>query len=139
MRKSSRPYGVSGSERKEWLSLHRFSEESLRVLSNLLKTLFLVVFCCVIMIKLFFPGLSHFPRSEKAEISFSMSDNKTYITYIASISTFLQRYRDDVQINQMNYESCGGKYESKNQHTLSEKLELRLVSLYQMCTCIKHT
>lgn len=61
-----------------------------------------------------FPGLSHFPRSDKAEISFNMSDNKTYNTYTESITKFLVRYNDDMQIDQMKYESCGGKYESKN-------------------------
>lgn len=57
------------------------------------------------------PGLSHFPRSDKAEISFSLSDNKTYDAYIRSISKFLLHYHDDAQIDQMKYENCGGKYE----------------------------
>lgn len=65
-----------------------------------------------------FPGLSHFPRSEKAEISFKMSDNKTYNTYTKSITDFLERYHDDRQTNEMKFESCGGKYESKNEHIL---------------------
>lgn len=76
---------------------------------------------------LFFLGLSHFPRSDKAEISFNMSDNKTYDTYITSMADFLVPYNETTQIDQMKYESCGGKYEyeSKNEHLLSEEPELR--------------
>ncbi|CAG05663.1 unnamed protein product [Tetraodon nigroviridis] len=52
------------------------------------------------------PGLSHFPRSDKAEISFSLSDNKTYGAYIQSISKFLHLYHQDMQTDQMKYEDC---------------------------------
>lgn len=60
---------------------------------------------------IFLTGLSHFPRSEKAEIYFSLSDATSYKTYTDSIKTFLEVYHEDNQLDQMKYEDCGGKYE----------------------------
>ncbi|TWW57493.1 Sodium/potassium-transporting ATPase subunit beta-233 [Takifugu flavidus] len=54
------------------------------------------------------PGLSHFPRSEKAEIYFSLSDAGSYQTYTQSIEKFLDLYQDDKQLDQLNYDDCGG-------------------------------
>lgn len=62
----------------------------------------------------FFPGLSHFPRSEKAEISFKLSDSKSYETYTNSIKAFLEPYNDSMQINQQKFENCGGKCQLRN-------------------------
>ncbi|XP_077573084.1 sodium/potassium-transporting ATPase subunit beta-1a [Stigmatopora nigra] len=53
------------------------------------------------------PGLSHTPRSEKSEISYNMSDAKSYNTYVASIEKFLKLYDDDLQVDLMKYEDCG--------------------------------
>ncbi|TNM87615.1 hypothetical protein fugu_005836 [Takifugu bimaculatus] len=53
------------------------------------------------------PGLSHFPRSEKAEIYFSLSDAGSYQTYTQSIEKFLDLYQDDKQLDQLNYDDCG--------------------------------
>ncbi|XP_061744295.1 sodium/potassium-transporting ATPase subunit beta-1a [Nerophis ophidion] len=52
------------------------------------------------------PGLSHLPRSEKMEISFSMSDPKTYEKYVASMGKFLELYSDDVQDDPRTFEDC---------------------------------
>ncbi|XP_034036547.1 sodium/potassium-transporting ATPase subunit beta-1a [Thalassophryne amazonica] len=53
------------------------------------------------------PGLSHTPRSEKSEISFHMSDEKTYKDYVTSIHELLKKYNDSIQTEQLNYEDCG--------------------------------
>ncbi|XP_019752786.1 sodium/potassium-transporting ATPase subunit beta-1a isoform X2 [Hippocampus comes] len=53
------------------------------------------------------PGLSHTPRSEKSEISFSMSDPTSYEKYVDSIGKFLKLYDDDRQTDLMKYEDCG--------------------------------
>ncbi|KAM9848721.1 sodium/potassium-transporting ATPase subunit beta-1a [Aulostomus maculatus] len=53
------------------------------------------------------PGLSHTPRSEKSEISFSKSDAKSYKKYIDSMKNFLELYDDGRQSEQQNYEDCG--------------------------------
>lgn len=53
------------------------------------------------------PGLSHTPRSEKSEISFSMSDNGTYKSYIAHMDKLLELYDEGRQADSMKYEDCG--------------------------------
>jgi len=54
------------------------------------------------------PGLSHTPRSDKSEIAFSMSDETAIKKYTDTMSTFLEKYNDDVQIDEMKFEDCGG-------------------------------
>lgn len=58
----------------------------------------------------FLAGLSHTPRSEKTEISFSMGDPSSYEVYVESINKFLKLYEDDIQTDLMKYEDCGGKF-----------------------------
>lgn len=53
------------------------------------------------------PGLSHTPRSEKAEISFNMNDEKSYSKYTDSMNDFLKLYNAELQPEQQNYEDCG--------------------------------
>ncbi|CAJ1059835.1 sodium/potassium-transporting ATPase subunit beta-1a [Xyrichtys novacula] len=53
------------------------------------------------------PGLSHTPRSDKSEISFSKSDSKSYKKYVDSLDAFLKPYDDDRQTDQAKFESCG--------------------------------
>ncbi|KAF7654907.1 hypothetical protein LDENG_00063700 [Lucifuga dentata] len=53
------------------------------------------------------PGLSHTPRSEKSEISFSVSDEKSYEKYIVSMSEFLKLYNEDQQVDPKQFEDCG--------------------------------
>lgn len=116
-----------------------FSQESLSTSSESFCKHSLVALRCVIIIKFFFLffflGLSHFPRSEKAEISFNMSDNKTYETYTTSITKFLEPYNETTQMDQLNYESCGGKYESKKTNILlPQKPFVSAVCLHQVHT-----
>ncbi|XP_028301027.1 sodium/potassium-transporting ATPase subunit beta-1a [Gouania willdenowi] len=53
------------------------------------------------------PGLSHNPRSEKSEISFSMSDPDSYGKYVRSIKDLLRPYEEEHQTDQLKYEDCG--------------------------------
>jgi len=53
------------------------------------------------------PGLSHTPRSEKHEISFSISDPKSYAKYTDAITKFLEKYADDLQKEDSKFEDCG--------------------------------
>ena len=69
-------------------------------------------FYFVIFFFLCFLGLSHTPRSEKSEISFIKSDEKSYEKYVASMQKFLDLYNETIQADEMKYEDCGGKYKS---------------------------
>ncbi|KAM4547820.1 sodium/potassium-transporting ATPase subunit beta-1a [Odontesthes bonariensis] len=53
------------------------------------------------------PGLSHTPYSVKSEISFTLSDRKSFQKYIDSMDTLLTKYDDERQGNDMKYEDCG--------------------------------
>ncbi|KAI4892012.1 hypothetical protein NFI96_034217 [Prochilodus magdalenae] len=53
------------------------------------------------------PGLSHTPRSEKAEISFTINDGDTYGHYIKTMKELLEPYGEDKQSDDMKYEDCG--------------------------------
>jgi len=53
------------------------------------------------------PGLSHTPRSDKSEISFNKTDQKSYVKYIDSLNGFLKLYDDERQVDQLKYENCG--------------------------------
>uniref|UniRef100_A0A3P8TQM2 Sodium/potassium-transporting ATPase subunit beta n=1 Tax=Amphiprion percula TaxID=161767 RepID=A0A3P8TQM2_AMPPE len=53
------------------------------------------------------PGLSHTPRSDKSEISFSLSDASTYAKYIKSMAKFLESYQKEAQDDMMKFEDCG--------------------------------
>ncbi|CAK6956231.1 sodium/potassium-transporting ATPase subunit beta-1a [Scomber scombrus] len=54
------------------------------------------------------PGLSHTPRSEKSEISFTMSKPETYNKYVATMLKLLEPYSDDNQTETQKFEDCGG-------------------------------
>ncbi|XP_066521688.1 sodium/potassium-transporting ATPase subunit beta-1a [Hoplias malabaricus] len=59
------------------------------------------------------PGLSHTPRSEKAEISFSLLDEDSYGAYVKSMKDLLGPYAQTKQDDSSKYEDCGdvpGKY-----------------------------
>lgn len=58
-------------------------------------------------------GLSHTPRSEKSEVSFSLNEMETYLPYTKALRDFLVKYEDDNQRDQMKYEDCGGRCYSK--------------------------
>lgn len=53
------------------------------------------------------PGLTHSPRSDKAELSFNLNDEETYLRYTKSLREFLEPYNEDNQKDQMKYEDCG--------------------------------
>ncbi|XP_016135003.1 sodium/potassium-transporting ATPase subunit beta-1a [Sinocyclocheilus grahami] len=55
------------------------------------------------------PGLSHSPRPDKAEIIFSMNDNKTYNAYVDHIKEFLKTYDRENQKDESKFEDCGVK------------------------------
>uniref|UniRef100_A0A1A8EE03 Sodium/potassium-transporting ATPase subunit beta n=1 Tax=Nothobranchius kadleci TaxID=1051664 RepID=A0A1A8EE03_NOTKA len=53
------------------------------------------------------PGLSHTPRSDKSEISFTKSDPATYQKYVDSMHSLLQKYNDTLQTEELKFEDCG--------------------------------
>lgn len=54
-----------------------------------------------------FTGLSHTPRPDKAEISFTVGNDETYDAYVNHMGEFLKAYDDDNQENNQ-FEDCGG-------------------------------
>lgn len=55
-------------------------------------------------------GLSHTPRSEKAEVSFNPRELETYLPYTRALKEFLSKYDDEFQKDNMNFEDCGGGF-----------------------------
>ncbi|XP_060775823.1 sodium/potassium-transporting ATPase subunit beta-1a [Neoarius graeffei] len=53
------------------------------------------------------PGLSHTPRSEKSEISFTVGSVETYIKYTTDMKKLLEPYAEMQQTDENNYEDCG--------------------------------
>lgn len=53
------------------------------------------------------PGLSHTPRSDKAELAFNLNDEETYLTYIKSMRDFLVTYDEEKQSDPTKFEDCG--------------------------------
>lgn len=53
-------------------------------------------------------GLSHFPRSDKAELIFSPDDVETFLKYTKVMKDFLVPYDLENQRDQMKFEDCGG-------------------------------
>uniref|UniRef100_A0A1A7WDP7 Sodium/potassium-transporting ATPase subunit beta n=1 Tax=Iconisemion striatum TaxID=60296 RepID=A0A1A7WDP7_9TELE len=53
------------------------------------------------------PGLSHTPRSDKSEISFTKSKPTTYQKYVDSMHSLLQKYNDSLQTDELKFEDCG--------------------------------
>lgn len=82
--------------------------------------------CCVVP-----AGLTHTPRSEKAEMSFSLTDMETYLPYTKALREFLALYNDDKQRDQMKYEDCGGGFFTRDLRFLpqiSAKISLNPLS-----------
>ncbi|XP_059922685.1 sodium/potassium-transporting ATPase subunit beta-1a [Gadus macrocephalus] len=52
------------------------------------------------------PGLSHTPRSEKSEIAFNMNDKTTYEKYTKSMTSFLEKYDANVQLDAGKFDDC---------------------------------
>lgn len=57
---------------------------------------------------LFFTGLSHTPRPDKAEISFTIGKDETYEAYVSHMGEFLKAYNDEKQEDSSKFEDCGG-------------------------------
>lgn len=53
------------------------------------------------------PGLSHTPRSDKAEMSFNLNDVESYLPYTKALRDFLSKYDDEKQADKNKYEDCG--------------------------------
>uniref|UniRef100_A0A3B1IE03 Sodium/potassium-transporting ATPase subunit beta n=1 Tax=Astyanax mexicanus TaxID=7994 RepID=A0A3B1IE03_ASTMX len=53
------------------------------------------------------PGLSHTPRSEKAEISYSLSDDDTYRFLTKAMKELLEPYSEEKQTDENQFEDCG--------------------------------
>lgn len=59
-------------------------------------------------LSILFTGLSHSPRPEKAELSFSMADENSYSAYVKNIEDLLSGYNDEKQTDDTKFEDCGG-------------------------------
>lgn len=55
-------------------------------------------------------GLTHTPRSDKSEVTFSVNDVETYLPYAKALRDFLAKYDEDQQKDQMKFEDCGGSF-----------------------------
>ncbi|XP_065812185.1 sodium/potassium-transporting ATPase subunit beta-1a [Labrus bergylta] len=72
------------------------------------------------------PGLSHTPRSDKSEIRYTKSDEKSYAKYVSSLTEFLKPYDVELQLEQLKFENCGGNPQSyKDRGPLEGKPEVR--------------
>ncbi|XP_016129903.1 sodium/potassium-transporting ATPase subunit beta-233-like [Sinocyclocheilus grahami] len=71
-------------------------------------------------------GLTHYPRSDKAELIINPEDDDTYRTYIKAMKEFLESYDTEKQGDLMTFEDCGdqpGKY--KNRGDLESDMGVR--------------
>ncbi|KAM6893642.1 sodium/potassium-transporting ATPase subunit beta-1b [Xenentodon cancila] len=62
------------------------------------------------------PGLSHTPKSDKAEVSFSVREVETFLPYVKALREFLDKYDEELQKDQMKFEDCGeepGEYKHR--------------------------
>lgn len=53
------------------------------------------------------PGLTHSPRSDKAELMFTAGEEETFMKYTKSMREFLEAYSDEKQKDQQKFENCG--------------------------------
>ncbi|XP_026219369.1 sodium/potassium-transporting ATPase subunit beta-1b isoform X2 [Anabas testudineus] len=72
------------------------------------------------------PGLTHTPRSDKSEVTFSVNDVETYLPYAKALRDFLAKYDEDQQKDQMKFEDCGDEpAEYKNRGDLESDVGVR--------------
>lgn len=72
------------------------------------------------------PGLTHTPRVEKSEITFSMSQETTYTKYTDSMDNLLKLYESDIQTDLSKFEDCGDAPQSyRNRGTLENDTGMR--------------
>lgn len=55
-------------------------------------------------------GLTHTPRSEKAEVTFNPNDVESYLPYTKALNDILAKYDEETQKDLMMYEDCGGRF-----------------------------
>lgn len=53
-------------------------------------------------------GLSYTPRAEKAEISYTLSNEDSYRPYVKAMKELLEPYKDEKQLDDSLFEDCGG-------------------------------
>lgn len=72
------------------------------------------------------PGLTHTPRSDKAEVTYNLNDMETYLPYTKALKDFLAKYNEDDQKDQMKFEDCGSEPgEYKNRGDLESDVGIR--------------
>ncbi|XP_074855979.1 sodium/potassium-transporting ATPase subunit beta-1 [Carettochelys insculpta] len=57
------------------------------------------------------PGLTLVPQVQKTEISYTVSETRSYEEYVAGLEKFLKGYNDDQQMNDMEFDTCAEKPE----------------------------
>lgn len=55
-------------------------------------------------------GLSHTPRSDKAEVTFNPNDVESYLPYTKALMDILAKYDEETQNDLMMFEDCGGRF-----------------------------
>lgn len=53
------------------------------------------------------PGLTHTPKSDKAEMFFNLNDVESYLPYTKALNKFLSNYDDEKQADPRQFEDCG--------------------------------
>uniref|UniRef100_A0A8C6WF25 Sodium/potassium-transporting ATPase subunit beta n=1 Tax=Neogobius melanostomus TaxID=47308 RepID=A0A8C6WF25_9GOBI len=53
------------------------------------------------------PGLSHTPKSDKAEMTFNVNDLESYLPYTKALKEFLSKYDEKEQSDPTKFEDCG--------------------------------
>ncbi|KAK5875340.1 hypothetical protein CesoFtcFv8_027825 [Champsocephalus esox] len=72
------------------------------------------------------PGLSHTPRSDKAEVAFNMNDLESYLPYTKALKDFMTKYDEQWQTDKMKFEDCGEEaVEYKNRGDLESDVGIR--------------
>uniref|UniRef100_A0A3Q4ATN0 Sodium/potassium-transporting ATPase subunit beta n=1 Tax=Mola mola TaxID=94237 RepID=A0A3Q4ATN0_MOLML len=72
------------------------------------------------------PGLSHTPRSDKAEVTFNPNDVESYLPYTKALMDILAKYDEETQNDLMMFEDCGGEpAEYKNRGELESDMGVR--------------
>lgn len=78
------------------------------------------------------PGLTHSPRAEKAEFSFTKNKEDTYHKYTTGLRSFLEKYDDSAQLDQMKYEDCGDTPSGyKNRGDLESDVGVRMACRFK--------
>ncbi|KAM8872861.1 sodium/potassium-transporting ATPase subunit beta-1b [Synchiropus picturatus] len=77
------------------------------------------------------PGLSHTPRSDKAEVSFNLNEIETYLPYTKALKDILAKYDEEIQTDLMKYEDCGDEPSSyKNRGDLESDMGVRKACMF---------